>query len=193
VGGDIDLEKFHHVTTDDYAGGFMAGEYLAKRGHKKILFVSEIKSRPFVMDRLSGFRDALSKYGVKISNDLILSVLDMPTVYETVKTMVKENDGFTAIFCADGIFLRAVFNAVRDVGKSIPDDYSLISYDKSEQSECSGLKIVEVIQPLEKLGSTAVKELVNILSGRRSAILRGFFKPSISEGDSCRSIDWKVE
>jgi GntR family transcriptional regulator of arabinose operon len=191
VGGTIDLKKCHYVATDDYTGGFMAGEYLVKKGHKKILFVSEVKSRPFTVDRFRGFNDALSKYGVKTSKEFTIMILEVTSVYETVRKYIRDNVDFSAVFCADGIYLRAVYNAIRDEGKNIPGDYSLISYDKSNSGECSGLNVVEVIQPLEKLGKTASKELTRLLTGKRSAIVRDLFKPAISEGDSCRSIKWE--
>lgn len=191
VGGSLkDMKKIHNIATDDAAGGFMGGEYLLSKGHNRILFASLSENRIFDCLRFNGFINALAKYGCQPLPELVVKELDILDVYQAVRRIIKNGPEFTAIFCADGIFLRSIYNAVRDEGKNIPNDYSLITYDKSPAAECPGIQLVEICQPLEELGRAAVKNISGIISGRQQAFVKEVFRPKISDGNSCMPIKW---
>ena len=188
VGGGATPKNIRQVVTDDMAGGYMAGEYFLKRAHKQVLFVSRPPSRPFTSDRHEGFVKAMATYGVKHDQALTLSAFEMLGVYNKVRELVRSRKPFTGVFCADGIYLRPVYNAIRDAGKQIPADYSLVTYDHSEPGDCSGIQLVEIHQRLDELGKTAARKLVAILTGRNGSTAREIIKPRLVEGNSCRSI-----
>ncbi len=191
IGGDLEeTKKLHNIVTDDFAGGFIGGEYLLKKGHNKILFVSLTESRTFDYKRFAGFKNAMAKYGVKVDENLVLRQVDFMDIYNQVRFIIKNGPEFSAIFCADGIYVNTIYNAIRDEGKKIPKDYSLITYDKSREHECPGIELVEIRQPLAKLGKAAVKKLINILTGKQKSFVNEQFLPKIFDGNSCAKIKW---
>lgn len=62
-----------------------------------------------------------------------ITVLDLFEVYQAIRKQISSGKPFTAIFCADGIFLNVIQNAVRDENKKIPDDYSLITFSPDHE------------------------------------------------------------
>lgn len=192
IGGAYKERKNHFLETDDFMGGFIAAEKLLENGHNKIIFVSLSNDREFTFARYEGFKKALAKYGVTHSPDLLVSDLEVLKVYDEFRKRINNRKApFTGIFVADGIFLKAVYNAVRDENKTIPKDYSLVSYDESPPGECPGLDVIEVCQPLTELGNRAVNALSGILSGKRKALVKECLPPSLSGGNSCRRIKWQ--
>jgi GntR family transcriptional regulator of arabinose operon len=177
----IDVEKIDYVNSDQEHGGYIAGKYLLERGHRKVLFVAKEKVRPLLNLRYSGFEKAFAEEGLTVDS---ISVSEASEVYLKIKRLISQKD-FTAIFTADGIYLPLVYNALRDEGKSVPDDYSLISYDESNLNIRPDLKITEIHQPLEEMGNLAGQTIIDKLTNRNSRRLQQVLKPFIWEGNSC--------
>jgi GntR family transcriptional regulator of arabinose operon len=192
IGGAYKEKKNHYLETDDFMGGVLGGEKLLENGHNKILFVSVSDERPFSLKRYEGFKSSLAKYGVAHNPELLVSNLEVLKVYDDFRKRINNSKApFTGIFVADGIFLKAVYNAIRDEGKTIPGDYSLVSYDETPPDECPGLDIIEVCQPLNEMGQKAVNALSELLSGKRKALVKESLPPTLSTGNSCRRIKWR--
>jgi hypothetical protein len=63
--------NFSTVTADNQEGGFLAGEYLVKLGHRRIGVVSSVL-RPFALEeRMRGVHAALSERGLELDSALI--------------------------------------------------------------------------------------------------------------------------
>ncbi|MHC4874136.1 MAG: LacI family DNA-binding transcriptional regulator [Planctomycetota bacterium] len=192
IGGTNHDNQFNFVDNDDVYGGFIGGEYLLKQGHNRILLAGVIPEREFSTLRYKGFKNALAKYGVEHSPELLMGEFDINQMYEEVRGKIRAGIDFSAVFSVDGIFLRSIYSALKDEGRQVPEDISLLSYDKSQPGECPGLNdITEVCQPLEELGKEAVKSLIKILEGRQLAQVKQIFRPKLFEGSSCKKIQWQ--
>ena len=190
VGGTLFHEKsLHYVGADDAEGGRMAGEYLLKNGHHDILYVARATSRNFDEARYEGYCQALARYGVSPDPALEITVLDLFEVYQAIRKQISSGKPFTAIFCADGIFLNVIQNAVRDENKKIPDDYSLITFSPGHE-DFLPYAPVQILQDLEKYGVIAARGVIDLVTGRRIALLKEFMKPRLISGASCRKIPW---
>ena len=170
-------------------GVSMAGEYLLKNGHHDILYVARATSRNFDEARYEGYCQALARYGVSPDPALEITVLDLFEVYQAIRKQISSGKPFTAIFCADGIFLNVIQNAVRDENKKIPDDYSLITFSPGHE-DFLPYAPVQILQDLEKYGVIAARGVIDLVTGRRIALLKEFMKPRLISGASCRKIPW---
>ena len=52
------------VRCDDELGGYLAGQHLARLGHRQFLFLSGVELSSSQLDRLSGFQRAMARMGV---------------------------------------------------------------------------------------------------------------------------------
>ena len=50
---------------------------------------------------------------------------------------------------------------------------------------------VQILQDLDKYGVIAARGVIDLVTGRRIAIIKEFMKPKLVSGDSCRKIPWK--
>ena len=196
VGGALDDKRaVHYLCNDDEAGGFMAGEYLLKRGHHEILVTSRTENRPFTMDRYTGFVKALAKFGFKHSPDMLIAGVadNVRDVYRDLRERIRGGQAGTAICAIDGIYYKAVCAALSEERKAVPDDYSLVTLDQIPPEDLATFTPVQIGQDLEGMGRNAVKLLLDTLSGKRSIPSSELFPPILVEGDSCRKIKWTQE
>jgi LacI family transcriptional regulator len=64
VGRDFENIEVGAVYNDEVKGGFLATEYLIKKGHKKIAFINGFLHKSPARGRLEGYKKALKKYGI---------------------------------------------------------------------------------------------------------------------------------
>jgi LacI family transcriptional regulator len=156
------MKNAHSVNTDNYKGGFMAAEYLIKKGRKNIGLIcgglkmgSKYGFSYAAAERKAGFDEALELYGIKRSSRYMELVSDY-TIEEGMKLyekFVKKGVKLDAVFCASGdMTALGVMENVKKRGMSIPDDLAVIGFDDAMTSAYLNPPLTTVRQPLEKLG-----------------------------------------
>lgn len=150
------------VTTDNYAGGFMAGDYLAKIGRKKIAAVSgrmHVDGGYNAMMRISGMVRALAENGLTLPEGGLIEVVSY-SYNDGVEAMLKfidEKSGIDAIFCGAGdMCALGMLKAARERGIKIPEDIAIIGYDDLNAARTSRPALTTIKQPLEKMAIAAL-------------------------------------
>jgi DNA-binding LacI/PurR family transcriptional regulator len=88
-------------------------------------------------------------------------------------------DGVTGIICASDPLALGVIRAVRRLGKSVPEDVSVVGYDDSAFMNCVNPPLTTVRQPIEAIGRAAVTLLVNQLEGGSVAAEELLYEPEL--------------
>src|ERR1700674_1924085 len=158
-----------HVATDNYAGGVLAGELMAKvlngKGEVGVIDYPTVQS---VVDRVNGFKKALEKYpGMKI-----VSVQPGVTRAEALtasQNMLQANPNLSGIFgFGDDAALAAV---VATKSARVADRVKVIGFDGMEEARNAVDKepnFVGVIRQYpDKMGATAVETAVKVLKGEK--------------------------
>ena len=151
------------IINDDYNAGIEIGEYVAKRNHKNIGFISvDEKDIAIGVNRKNGVIDGLKKYGIKKIN---IELADFS--YDSAKIAAKNllrNKKLDAIICSTDRQAHSVYMVVKEMGLKIPDDISVISF--------GGYEIDEIIEPeLSTIkfdsfnaGVSAANTLINLIN-----------------------------
>lgn len=123
-------DEYNSVVTLDEQGSYNATKYLIENGHRKIAFASGDSSKSSVdFIRLSGYKRALEESGIPFDESLTIVCSDVsfdagalmaPKVFET---------GATAVVCAADSLAMGIMRALKNIGKVIPEDISIIGYD----------------------------------------------------------------
>ena len=151
------------IINDDYNAGIEIGEYIAKRNHKNIGFISvDEKDVAIGVNRKNGVIDGLKKYGIKKIN---IELADFS--YDSAKIAARnllKNKKLDAIICSTDRQAHSVYMVVKEMGLKIPDDISVISF--------GGYEIDEIIEPeLSTIkfdsfnaGVSAANTLINLIN-----------------------------
>lgn len=148
------------VISDDKDSTRKAVQHLIDLGHKRISFISGRSNLYPVIKRLEGYSKALKENNIKISKKYIISCNPtLENVYKAMNQLMKLKNSPTAIIISGTIITLGVLKSIFDMGKSIPEDFSLIaitdtifeSYYKSPVSTIShkvkdiGIKTFEIL------------------------------------------------
>lgn len=149
------------VVVDDYAGAFAAVEYMIQTGCKRIFFYSAASHLEITKNRRNGYIDAMSKYKIPVTNDMIVfcdnrqqAVLITPTILN----LENRPDGFFAINdeTASGILL-----ACKEEGFNVPEDISICGFTGGAIAQSTDPPLTTVDQHGEEVGRKATELLLN--------------------------------
>lgn len=145
-------------------GGLEATRHLIQLGHRRIGFVTGHPEMGCSQDRLAGYTTALTEAGLGVDPDLIREGdFHQPRGYSAAVELLALPDPPTAIFASNDVSAFGVMEAVRDHGKRIPDDVSIMGFDDIPQAGQVHPPLTTVRQPLEQMGRTAAQMLLELL------------------------------
>ena len=92
VGRDFKNIEVDAIYNDEVKGGFLATEYLIKKGHKRIALVNGFLHKSPAKGRLEGYKKALNKHRISLDESLIsLGDINIEDGYERTKQMLEKN------------------------------------------------------------------------------------------------------
>lgn len=160
---------------DNYQGGVIAGQHLARLGHARVAFVGDCAAST-VHARLDGFRDALAEAGLALPRPFVVDITpDDPlanwdaTVQEAVAGLLRAPARPTAVFCSCDAVARACYRVCAALKLRIPQDLSLVGFDDDPLAEWLSPPLTTVRQPFTEMGKAAMEILLKQLKGRQTA------------------------
>lgn len=125
--------RFPAVIPSDIAGGHTATNALITAGHTRI---ATITGEPFMecaSGRTVGYRNALASADLPYSPELVVEGNWLPSSgYDATQKLMALPNPPTAIFCQNDRMAVGCYEALKEMGKSIPEDVSVIGYDDDE-------------------------------------------------------------
>ncbi|MBA4699599.1 MAG: LacI family DNA-binding transcriptional regulator [Ruminococcus sp.] len=179
----INYASFDSVCSDNYRGGYMAAKYLIERGHRKIGHLAGNRYSNTTRERVRGYGDAMKESGLPVSDySIYYGNLDRESGYKFGETIIKEDRGYTAIFCGNDLMADGLYRALQDYGVRIPEDISIVCYDNTIISR--NLNVTRVSSNPRKMGDRAIELLLKRISDRETDTQSVLFSPVILAGES---------
>lgn len=177
------------VAVDNLQGAKEAVNYLIGLGHKKIAHIAGDMITQAARFRLEGYKQALNARGIKENPDYIIKTdYSRGQARRAAEKLLGLNaDAPTAIFVAsDSMALEAVA-VIKEKGKRVPEDISIIGFDDNPSALYGPVSLTTVRQPLIKMGEEAVKELNSLINGKKE-ITRAMLPAELIVRDSCKAV-----
>jgi len=171
VGRDFENIEVDAVYNDEVKGGFLATEYLIKKGHKRIALIDGFLYKSPAKGRLEGYKRALNKYKIP-SDDSLISVgdINIEDGYERTKQMLEKNLDFTAIFVYNDMMAFGAMQAIKEKSLGIPEDIGLVSYDDIPFSSLISPPLTTIRLKKQDLGVESLKLLLSRINGIRKKV-----------------------
>ncbi len=179
-------KRISSVDVDNYLGGKMATEHLIKAGHQKIgIIIASLEMKESI-DRLNGYRDALKEAGLEF-DERNMSVVDyqFKDGYNSMDNWIKNNADLSAVFCVSDTLAMGALLAVKDNGKTVPDDYAFVGFDNLNFSEYTSPPLTTIQQPIYNKGKRAAKILIDQIEGGESEKKQINLEPQLIIRESC--------
>lgn len=154
------------VGTDDLLGGRLAAEHLLALGHRRIGVVAGDTRASTGADRARGFVDACADAGVEVAPSAVRpSTFDVRSGAEAAARLLDAHPDVTAIFAASDNVAVGVLGALRDRGRSVPDDVALVGYNDLDLSAALPVPLTTVDSRVAEVGRLAARALLDLIGG----------------------------
>jgi|DewCreStandDraft_4_1066084.scaffolds.fasta_scaffold09832_4 LacI family transcriptional regulator len=170
------MKNAHSVNTDNHMAGFMAAQYLIKKGRKRIgLICGGLKEGTkagysyAAVERKAGFDEALKISGIKTGSQYmeLVSYYTIEEGYELFNRFIEKGVKLDAVFCASGDMTAVgVMESAKKHGMKIPDDLAVIGFDDSTTAAFLNPPLTTVRQPIERIGAEALDTAVAAIDGK---------------------------
>ncbi|SHE42258.1 LacI family DNA-binding transcriptional regulator [Clostridium fallax] len=164
VDGQLKYSNFSGIFVDNIKGSYDAVEALIKEGHKKIAIITGRMSSKPAKDRLLGYEKALIMNNIPLDPQYIFyGDYRQESGYNLTKEILSLKEKPTAIFVSNNLMTLGCINALFESNYKIPDDMSLISFDRIDLLNILGLKISHINGPSIELGRIGMNLLLDSL------------------------------
>ncbi|MFD1739843.1 LacI family DNA-binding transcriptional regulator [Bacillus salitolerans] len=182
-----DADSITHVDNDNYLASKEVTEYLIGLGHDRIAFVGGSLNLVVTIDRLLGYEKALRNSNLVYRDDYIVQEEFLKEGgREAVKELLALTDPPTALVVTDDIMALGVLNTLAEMGISVPDDISVVSFNNSMFSEVSRPPLTSVNINIFDLGCTAAKYVIEQIENPSGHVKRVIVPHKLVKRQSCK-------
>lgn len=146
------------VACDNFAGGRLAAEVLLDSGAKQLAFIGGDPQTSTHQDRLAGFTERLTEARL---TPIAAPAGDFQYDWGVQATLDLYADGHRpdAIFGANDIIAIGVLDALRQLGRRVPEEVSVIGFDDIQESARLAYRLTTIRQPLRRMIADALAVL----------------------------------
>jgi GntR family transcriptional regulator, arabinose operon transcriptional repressor len=156
-----------YVILEDIKAGEMVADVLINNGHTQLGGI--FKSDDFQgIRRYEGLLKALKKNNLQVQDSSVIwyTTEDFPYFFEgNMDQMILDRlHDVTGIICYNDLVASALIRLLKRGGKSIPEDFSIVSFDNSFIAKQMVCNLTSVIYPAKKVGRKAAEILVKSMN-----------------------------
>lgn len=149
------------VLIDNYRIAYEAVSYLYKIGCRHIAIASGRQDLYLYRRRLQGYNQAIADLGMTPDNGLIIQeIKELNNLYRLTRQRIEEGVSIDAVVATSDPKAIVVMRAIRDAGKRIPEDISVIGMDDIETSSYYEPRLTTMAIPFIKIGELAAEKLI---------------------------------
>lgn len=157
-----------HIDNERAAAEVM--DHLYGLGHVRVGVVTGPLASPISSDRLSGVLSAAQRHGRASALRMAIGDFSIESGGRQAAELLDEPGRPTAIFCFSDEMAMGAMEAIRQRGLDCPRDISLVGFDDIRFAEYLHPKLTTVRQPKDQIGHEVVRLLLDILTGRSTAL-----------------------
>ena len=158
----IDNMHADSVVVDDYSGAYDAVNHLINKGCKRIAFYSAPQHLLLGMDRLNGYKDALSNAGIEYDKNLVYSCDTFDTALKISNSVLRKVDRPDGVFAVNDLTAVGVMKAAKNLGISVPEELKIVGFENSKSASICDPELTSV----DQFGFTLGKKAMTLLLSR---------------------------
>jgi DNA-binding LacI/PurR family transcriptional regulator len=192
----IDNKKDHDfIESDNKGGGFIATEHLLDYGHRNIGFIGWDVEIENLKERLEGYMEAMKKRNLKVKDNWIeVGDLSRNEGYRMTEKLLQDQS-ISAILFGNHVLAEGGIMALRDKGKKIPQDISVVLIGSPKWTQIGVIKFTCVKQSEAEMGKMAADRLFSIINSTTNELkhIQKKVKNKILIGESVKKIEKKIK
>ena len=163
--------KVSYVGIDNYKASLEGVTHLINTGCQRIGIITFKTSLLHLKDRKRGYKAALKKGGIAVSNNWIqevpIEITTQQDIEGAIQQLLHPSVNVDAILFASNKISTFGLKYLNTLKLKIPQDLSILSFDQSDAAEVFYAPLTHIHQPLQEIGEQAIELLVHSLNGSK--------------------------
>lgn len=153
--------KASFVDSDNRQGAMLAVNHLLSLGRRRIATISGNLDMPGAVDRLAGYREALTAAGIPLDPTLEEVADYVPDrAHMAMERLLLNHPDVDAVFAASDLMASAALRVLAQSRRRVPEDVAIIGFDDSPTAWATHPRLSSIRQPIEEMGHETVNVLV---------------------------------
>lgn len=189
---ELGFPNLSSFTTDDARAAEQVIDLLAAKGHRKIGILGGNRSCTQISyNRLMGCRKACERWGIEfdLQRQCEACRYSMPDAYQATLRLMERCPDLTAVFALADVMAIGAMRALRDMGKRIPEDISVVGYDGTVTGQYSVPRLTTVQQDTQLFAERGVDTLLRGINKKDSPAVHELIPFRLLTGESVARID----
>ncbi len=173
------------VGCNNEQGGYLAAKHLLDNGHRNIAFLGdESKDYPEFRDRYAGYIHAHNEANFNVDPSLRFNAFfSEESGYHATKELLASGKEFSAIACASDLIAIGAIKALRQNGKRVPNDISIVGFDDIPTAEHLAPALTTIRQDTFAAGEALVNSVLSLIN--EEDVSSSLLATSLVIRDSC--------
>jgi LacI family repressor for deo operon, udp, cdd, tsx, nupC, and nupG len=161
------------VMIDNEAAAAMATDHLIGLGHKVIAHISGPVPEVMSVARVAGWRRTLTDAGLAAGPELeVRGDYSLASGEAAIDALIDRGVAFTAVFASNDEMAAGAINRLRERGRAVPDDVSVVGFDDTIFAVVSNPPLTTIRQPQREIGVEAMRLMIERLANRAATDAR---------------------
>ncbi|MBQ8654308.1 MAG: LacI family DNA-binding transcriptional regulator [Clostridia bacterium] len=162
--GHEQLARASAVTIDERAMARLAVKHLLDCGHERIAVFGASRTEGDNLSlRYQGALDAFREKGLVFDESRYVETrFSMEGAYECAREFFLRRPDTTAAFCMSDSVAMGLIRALKDLGRTVPDDVSVFGFDGTEMGQFFIPRLCTVEQPVDDIARESVRVLMDM-------------------------------
>ncbi|AZM64320.1 MULTISPECIES: LacI family DNA-binding transcriptional regulator [unclassified Streptomyces] len=154
-------EAVTYVDADNTGGARSAVTHLLKAGRRSIGTITGPPDMYVAQCRLRGYREALERGGVEARPSWTAEGdFSADSGHRAMAELIERAPEIDGVFAASDTMAAGALGALRAAGRRVPEDVAVVGFDDFPLAQHTAPKLTTVRQPLEEIGRTMVRLLL---------------------------------
>lgn len=181
-----DCPNLISIDNDNQLMGEQAVLHLHRKGHKKILFVTDDLTSKVCLERYRGYQRGVQQQKLLEFPLLPFDRRDPLTLDQVIESIQKEK--ITGLIVIGDLLSVRVIQFLSYYGLRVPDDLSLISFNNSIFSKMLHPYLTTFDINVAQLGQTSLMQLISMIKGQPPATSEVIVPFTLKERESVRDL-----
>lgn len=180
---------YNSVSFDNKEGSYLATKHLIIHGHRRLAYINWDSPFSHLKQRLEGFWKAVDEAGIPRNNCFIVSGdrVNVESGYKLAQSLFSQFNP-TAVLASHHFFGEGLVIFLRETGRNIPGDVSVIIYGQPPWARLNQPPITCVQQPAQDIGELGAKILLDRIVNSNIPCERIVLKPNLIIRDSVKTL-----
>lgn len=153
------------IQLDNIEAAKQITNHLLSFGHRSIGVISGPSNSTVTQDRLSGYKSAILKEGIKFNKNLVvIGDYSISSGAAAAKTLLHLAEAPSAIFCMNDEMAIGAIQQAKKMSLNVPKNISITGFDDISFAEFSDPPLTTIAQPAEEFGSNAMMMLYDVIN-----------------------------